>query len=153
MAAKRIASAIASLAMGGAKVTPRALALIVGPGAAAFRLGNGRPVDLRRRRSLRLVLDVLVQQRIAQPGVAVPAGALIAGGWPGETIRPTSAMSRLYVTILALRKLGLRDIIFAQDGGYLLDPSLELTQAIDVRFPERRLDQQAKPLSEPASEP
>jgi hypothetical protein len=102
--------------------------LLVGPAAAWFLANGGARVDLRRRRPLRLLLDRLVAERFDRPGVAVSSADLVGAGWPGETIRPTSASSRLYVTVHALRELGLREAILAQDGGYLLDPALEVRQ-------------------------
>jgi hypothetical protein len=56
----------------------------------------------------------------------LPATALVEKGWPGEVMRTTSAMSRLYVTVLGLRNLGLRHILLVQDGGYLLDNEHEV---------------------------
>lgn len=103
--------------------------LVVGPDLAWFRYMGSRPVHLRRRRASRLLLERLVDDRLARPGTAVPATELIAAGWPGEVIRPQSALSRLYVAVSALRKLGLRDALLGQDGGYLLDPALVVTRA------------------------
>ena len=136
LTAHRIVRDLASIALGeppASTATP--LALVIGPGGAWFRWSGGRPVDLRRRRSSRLLLEVLFEQRLARPGKVVPASALVAGGWPGEAIRPESAMSRLYVAVLALRKLGLRDAILSQDGGYLLDPALDVTSARSAQPP------------------
>lgn len=124
-AAARVAQELAAIAL--EQSAPRARPmLVVGRGSASFCVNGGARIDLRRRRPLRLVLERLVGHRIDQPGVAVASSDLVAAGWPGETIRPTSAASRLYVTIHGLRELGLRDAIFAQDGGYLLDPTLDV---------------------------
>jgi hypothetical protein len=129
LTALRVVRELASIALGESGAEPTAQpALVVGPGTAWFRMNGGDAVDLRRRRASRLVLELLVAQRLARAGEVVPAAALVASGWPGETIRPSSAMSRLYVAILTLRNLGLRDVILAQDGGYLLDPSAEVTR-------------------------
>ena len=103
--------------------------LFVGPGGMWFRLGLGNKIDLRRRRSARLILQALVQHRIERPGEVVSVEALVAKGWPGEAMQPSSARSRLYVTVLGLRNRGLRHVLLAQDGGYLLDPDLEVLAA------------------------
>jgi hypothetical protein len=132
-AARRFATELATIARTRTSAPPPAPAaldeLVVGHDASWFRWQGGAAVDLRRRRSGRLVFERLVAARLASPGIPVPATTLIAAGWPGDTIRPSSAMSRLYVVVLLLRKLGLREVILAQDGGYLLDPAIELTTA------------------------
>jgi hypothetical protein len=94
-----------------------------------FRLGRGTTIDLRRRRSQRLILQALVQHRIEWPGQVISAAELVAKGWPGESMLPSSARCRLYVTVLALRNSGLRHVLLAQDGGYLLDPLVEVIAA------------------------
>jgi hypothetical protein len=52
--------------------------------------------------------------------------ALVKATWPGERILPQAALSRVYVTVLMLRNLGLRTILVQRDGGYLLDPNVRL---------------------------
>jgi hypothetical protein len=100
--------------------------LLVAPGATRFRLGTLPAVDLRRKRPARQILDALVRARLATPGEAVTNEVLVEAGWPGEAMHPSSARNRLYVSILVLRKVGLREVLFAQDGGYLLDPTLDV---------------------------
>jgi tetratricopeptide (TPR) repeat protein len=73
----------------------------------------------------RLLLE-LCQARVRAPGQAISADALIAAGWPGQSVLPTAAQNRLHVAINALRKLGLRPLIVTRDDGYLLTPSVRI---------------------------
>jgi hypothetical protein len=104
--------------------------VVVGPDTAWLQWSGGKFLDLRRRRALRLVLEVLLEWLHDRPGEVVDAAVLIARGWPGETVRPSSAASRLYVTVLGLRRLGFRGVLLTQDRGYLLDPTLEVSRAL-----------------------
>ena len=55
---------------------------------------------------------------------SVGTAGLVAKGWPGERMLPAAARNRLHVTLTTLRKLGLRELLQANEGGYLLDPAL-----------------------------
>jgi hypothetical protein len=84
-----------------------------------FDRGSHR-VDLQGRKLLGRLLVLLARERAERPGVAVPAAALIEAGWPGERAIPTSASNRLYVSINALRRLGLGSVLVRSGGGYRL---------------------------------
>jgi hypothetical protein len=76
----------------------------------------------------RLLLE-LCEARLRAPGQPVAADALIAAGWPGQSVLPSAAQNRLHVAVNALRKLGLRQLIFTRDEGYLLTPSVAVRWA------------------------
>jgi len=101
-------------------------AWIIGAEARTVRPPNGEVLDLARHAALRRVLDALVAQRLAAPGSALSANALLEAGWPGERIRHESGMLRVYTVVRRIRALGLKDALITRDDGYLLDP--------DVRF-------------------
>jgi predicted ATPase len=98
-------------------------AIVVHPYGYWFALPDGEPVDVRRRHAIRRLLVKLTRQRIDRPGVPLDAKTLVDSGWPDERMSAESAQNRLYVTLNRMRKLGLRDILLATDGGYLLDPN------------------------------
>jgi hypothetical protein len=119
---------MAAVARGDAREVSPPIA--VGGDVAWFRVGQGPRVDVRRHRATRLVLRALVEQRLTQPGVPLRIDEIVAFGWPGESMRASSATARVYVAVLALRKLGLRPVLLAQDGGYMIDPSAPCRRAI-----------------------
>ena len=106
--------------------SPRALVsgLTVTTGAEQLRLPNGDVVSLEKRRNVRLVLERLVREREAAPGHPVTTDELLAAGWPGERVVRDAGISRVYVALNTLRKLGLKGVIVSRDGGYLLDPKV-----------------------------
>jgi len=104
---------------------PLADALLVRPGAAAFRPpGAATDVDLSRRQPLRRLLAVLAHHRVAEPGDSLGLDDLLAAGWPGERITQEAAVNRVHVALTTLRKLGLRQVLKSSDRGYLLDPAI-----------------------------
>jgi hypothetical protein len=94
--------------------------LTVGQGGAWFEVDGGERVDLSGRAVLRRVLWSLCERQIDTPGRAISTRELCAAAWPGERMRPRSGASRLYVALGELRKLGLRDVIASDGGGYCL---------------------------------
>lgn len=100
--------------------------LRVDPSGAWFEPPDAERVDCRRRQALRRILVRLARQRVQQPGVPIPAAALIAAGWPDERMSTASAQNRLYVTINRLRQLGLGEHLQLVDGGYRFDPDLAI---------------------------
>jgi hypothetical protein len=101
-------------------------ALVVSEDARTFRTPAARAVTLERRRAVRLILLKLVDHRLKAPGEALSADTLLEYGWPGERVLAEAGASRVYVALATLRKLGLRGLLVSRDGGYLLDPSVEL---------------------------
>jgi predicted ATPase len=98
---------------------PPSQVLRIGSGGHTFQLGDHDPVDLSRRAPLRRVLGELVE-RACDGQSSADVDALVAAGWPGEALEPTSAANRVYATIRMLRKQGLDDIIVTDDDGYRL---------------------------------
>jgi hypothetical protein len=96
-------------------VTPAASRLQVDPEGRWFETADGR-VELARYRVASRVLAAL-----ATADGPLSTAELVLRGWPGEKIRPDAAANRLYVTLNQLRKLGLRDWIVREAGGYVLD--------------------------------
>lgn len=98
-------------------------ALEIDPDGRWFRRAGSEPVDLSRRRSLRLLVQRLGQLRLEAPGTALSLSALFEIGWPGEHIGQAAAFRRVYTAIGMLRDFGLRDILVRHDDGYLLSPT------------------------------
>ena len=93
--------------------------LTVGPECRWFQVGQAAPVDLTRRRAIRLILIRLVETQQSAPGKANSLDDLIEAGWPGEAMYGDSGASRAYVALSKLRKMGLRELLVTQDDGYL----------------------------------
>ena len=89
--------------------------------------GDGR-VDLSQRAALRNLLRTLVETLPSTAGGADAAPrtatALIAAGWPGESIMPRAAKNRLHVALTTLRQLGLAAAIRTENHAYTLDPEI-----------------------------
>jgi hypothetical protein len=100
---------------------PRSSALLVGPEARWLVLANGARVDLVRHGPVRRLLDALVTARLERPGEALSAEALIEAGWPGERMRHSAGLLRVYSTVRRLRRIGLGEALVTRDDGYLLD--------------------------------
>ncbi len=130
IAARLLERELAALAASG---PAPAGALIVHPRGSWFVPPGGDRVDCRKRHALRRLMLKLTRQRIDRPGLALDPGTLVASGWPDERMNAESAQNRLHVTLNRLRNLGLRDLLLAADGGYLLDPArpVRLTDADD----------------------
>ncbi len=84
---------------------------------------SGERIDLVRYGPVRRLLDGLVVHRLEHPGAALSAEALIEAGWPGERMRHTAGLLRVYSAVRRLRRLGLETILLTRDDGYLLDPN------------------------------
>lgn len=111
--------------------TSTSAAWIVGADARSLRPPDGQAIDLARHGALRQVLDALVTRRLAEPGVALSASALLAAGWPGERVRHESGMLRVYSIIRRIRALGLAEALVTRDDGYLLDPQVRFERLLD----------------------
>ncbi len=99
--------------------------LRVQDGARQVQLPSGEHVDLSRRRAPRRIVDALVRQHQAHPGVPLTWEDLQEAGWPGEVMTFDSGRGRVYVAIYTLRrKLGFEEVIERHDEGYLLAPGL-----------------------------
>jgi predicted ATPase/tetratricopeptide (TPR) repeat protein len=100
--------------------------LVVGPGAAWFRLGARERVDLGRRAVLRRVVLALVEARDRAPGRELRTADLLSAGWPSERLPKELGANRVHVAMGTLRRLGLEQAIVRSRGGWLLDPAIGL---------------------------
>ena len=108
---------------------PRAESLIVDTRERAYRPpGQLEWVDMSRRETPFRLLEALVEHRIASPGDPLDPYTLFEQVWPDEQIMPDAAQNRLYVTVAALRRDGLREMLQNISGGYLLDPEVRLLE-------------------------
>jgi predicted ATPase/tRNA A-37 threonylcarbamoyl transferase component Bud32 len=104
-------------------------ALVVAQDGAWFRPPRAWRIDLGRRTHLRAVLRALAVAAISSPGRPLTRDDVLRAGWPGERILPRAGASRVYVTILELRDLGLRDLLQSSPGGYMLAADVPLVIA------------------------
>jgi len=101
-------------------------ALIVGAGGLWLRPPGGERVSLKQRRPLRLLVERLSQERLAEPGHPLSWEDLLAAGWPQERVIPSAGAHRVRVAISTLRKLGLREVLITVPEGYLFDVSVDV---------------------------
>jgi predicted ATPase len=97
-------------------------ALVVGPESRWMMPPRGERIDLVRYGPARRVLDRLVTARLTDRGAALSPDDLIAAGWPGERMRHSAGLLRVYSVVRRLRRLGLEPLLVTRDDGYLLDP-------------------------------
>lgn len=103
-------------------------ALLVSADGTWFCLPGGETVSLARWRPLQRVLAALAEQRDLSPGIPMTAPDLVASGWPGERMLARAGATRVYTAIATLRRLGLRDLLVRDGGGYLLDGDVPLVR-------------------------
>ena len=87
---------------------------------------DGRTIDLRTRRSLRLILMMLIERHAIDPRVATPARDVFDAGWSGERASPRAVAARVHTAMYTLRRPGLRGVIIRRDSGYAIDPRVEI---------------------------
>ncbi len=100
---------------------PPADAVLIREDCSAIRAPKGNWVELAAHPSQMRLLVALSKQRGSEPGIPVSAEALVAAGWPGERLARASALNRLRVAIVALRRAGLGESLCHVDPGYLLE--------------------------------
>lgn len=100
--------------------------LVVGRDARWMTPLGGERIDLVRYGPVRRLLERLVEERLARPGVALTAEQLIEAGWPGERMRHSAGLLRVYSAVRRLRRLGLEPALVTRDDGYLLDEHLRV---------------------------
>jgi predicted ATPase len=95
--------------------------LTVGIAGRGFRLPKSDTwVVLPESSPQRRLLDRLTEERLRSPQSVVAVSEMIEAGWPGDKANAGSALNRLYVALSALRKLGLKEYLVKQNGGYAL---------------------------------
>lgn len=107
-----------------------AATLVVGRDARWMTPPGGERVDLVRYGPVRRLLDRLVEERLARPGTALTAEQLIEAGWPGERMRHSAGLLRVYSAVRRLRRLGLEPLLVTRDDGYLLDASASVRRDV-----------------------
>ncbi len=107
-------------------VKPTMGALTVSHDAGTVWLPTTEKLSLEKRRPVRLLLLHLIEAHRKDKDRVSTVDDLLAAGWPGERVLRDAGAGRVYVALGTLRKLGLRDVIVSRDGGYLLDPKLEV---------------------------
>ena len=95
-------------------------ALVVCASGRWFRNPHGEVVSIARWRPLQRLLERLAERREIAPGEPLSVEALVAAGWPGERMLPKAGATRVYTAIASLRRLGLRDMLVRDEGGYSL---------------------------------
>ncbi|MEZ4335889.1 MAG: hypothetical protein R3B82_04615 [Sandaracinaceae bacterium] len=93
-----------------------------------FRDAAGHKTSLEHRPTLARVLAALVSHEDA----GLDLDALLAAGWPGESVQPKAGRARVYVAISTLRKLGLEGVVARTDAGYALSPGTFVIAAEDL---------------------
>jgi predicted ATPase len=130
----RFALRILRRLLGSAPPSPAIATLVVEQGGRAFLAPSATdPVSLPARSPLRRILEALTIRRIEEPGTVLPIEGIIAAGWPGERITTQAASNRAYVALASLRKLGLRDVLVSDGGGYAF------SESVVVRISRERL--------------
>jgi tetratricopeptide (TPR) repeat protein len=129
IAARLLRRSLESAPGGELDAPPSDDALVVADDGSWFRPPFGKRVELGNRKNQRLLLQALAEHRIASPGEPLSPDALLARGWPGERVLPEAGVNRVRVAMVALRQLGLRDVIKSHDEGYFLDASVPITTA------------------------
>lgn len=105
--------------------------LVVAPDSRWFELPGEPRVDIARRQNLRRILAALIDAHERDPGLCLDSGTLFAAGWPGERAVQNAATNRVRVAIATLRKLGLREAVVTEPGGYRLAPALRVERTGD----------------------
>jgi hypothetical protein len=104
---------------------------VVAKDGAWFRAPRAWRIDLGTRTHLRALLLALAAARATAPGKPLTQKVLLEQAWPGERVLPRAGASRVYVSILELRDLGLRDLLQSGGGGYRLDPDVSVLVIAD----------------------
>jgi len=97
-----------------------------------FRAPGAERVNIERRASACLIMQLLAAAAVERTGVTTTVEELFAAGWPGQRALPRSAASRVYVAMSTLRGLGLRDILLRHHDGYLIDPEMPVRLVDDA---------------------
>lgn len=105
-----------------ADVSEPKMNLAVGRKANWFQAGDGDPVDLRRRGSIRRILHALLERSDEDEMLSVHE--LFDIGWPDQSVDPDLAAKRVYWAIRTLRDEGLRGLLITSDDGYFIPSDL-----------------------------
>lgn len=89
-----------------------------------FQLDQQKMQRISSRAALRRVLLCVVDH--ADRAESCTVRTLLEAGWPGERVDPEAGANRVYVSVSALRKMGLRTVIERFDQGYRLAPGVRV---------------------------
>lgn len=98
--------------------------LVVASDGSWFQLDGGDRQQLEHQAALRRILAALLDTH--RTGASLSVDALREAGWPGESMVPRAANNRVHVALSTLRRRGLRGHLQRFDGGYRLDPALDI---------------------------
>jgi hypothetical protein len=87
---------------------------------------SGQRIEVGRHLANARILAWLLRQRTEAPGEATDVEGLALAGWPGERILPAAAANRVRVALSALRRAGIGELIERTEGGWRLDPAVEV---------------------------
>ena len=82
-----------------------------------FELDDAPPVDLVKRRPLRLIFARLIAHYIDGEEESLSVLDLVEAGWPGESVSASSGSNRVYNAVRTLREVGLDGVLVTR-GGY-----------------------------------
>ena len=88
----------------------------------------GKRVALGGKPVLRRLLAALALQREVAPGQALDVLELVKRTWPDERVLEFAARARLHACVMRLRRLGLGALLQQFEGGYALDPAVEIAR-------------------------
>lgn len=86
----------------------------------------GKSVFLGRTRVMRRLVATLVRRRMEAPGQPMTTAELFRSAWPDESVRPSSAQSRVFMALSRLRALGMAGIIVHTGAGYLIPENVDV---------------------------
>ena len=107
----------------------RANQFVVGPDCHWVETGGTR-LELDKRTHYRRIVAFLLDIHRESCGDSVSVYDLLDAGWPDqEGIDPEAGAARVYTAIRWLRKNGLKGVLLTRDGGYMLDPDLQVVES------------------------
>jgi hypothetical protein len=112
----------------------RGAILRVDPLLRWFAVDRGARAQCAKRRTMRAILQALIDAHERGAGAIVSRAQLLDAGWPGERMAERSAQRRIEVMISRLRELGLRDVIETDLGGYRLRADCVIERAEERAF-------------------
>jgi hypothetical protein len=86
----------------------------------------GKTVFLGRTRVMRRLLATLVSKRIEAPGQPLTTTELFRAAWGDESVRHSSAQSRVFMALSRLRAFGMAGIIVHTSAGYLIPENVDV---------------------------
>lgn len=115
----------------GAEPAPNRDALLVSPDAAFLRPPKKILwAQLELRSAPHQMFAALLEHHARDPELGLSMDQLAKAGWPQTELPAAVRASRVYAAIAILRRSGLENLVMRRPGGYLLDPTLQVIQAL-----------------------